>query len=490
MPELTVEFFIKALTHQPLPDNLPVDGVVIDSREARPRTVFAALPGESTDGHDYVADALERGALAAIVDRDVDVPYPVIDVRTEATWRSMPLPRPPFVLRTSSVLVALQKAARQWAHTWLDLPGRRIVGITGSVGKTTTKELAAQVLATRFPTLRSEKSYNNEIGLPLSVLQLREEHRRAVLEMSMYVPGEIKLLTEIAPPQVGVVTLIAPVHAERAGSLEAIIEAKTELVRALPPAPEGIAILNHDDENVMTMASQTRAEVVTYGLTSRADLWAEDIEGLGLEGIRFWLCGGRRFGGQRYAVKLPMLGRHSVQTALRAAAVGLVEGLHWEEVSAGLQESQRQLRLIAVEGPGGSIVLDDTYNASPPSTIAALNLLNDLVEGRRIAVLGDMLELGAYEEEGHRDVGIRAAEVADLLVTVGERGQIIADEAQRRRGRHARPQIQVFEQADAAAEFLLGEVRAGDTVLVKGSRAVGMERIVERLQQPAKPQEP
>lgn len=486
MAELTLEFFIRSLTHQPLEGDRRVECVVIDSREARPGAIFAALPGENTDGHDYVADALERGAMAAIVDQELDLPYPLIDVRDEATWRAMPLPRSPLVLRTNNVLLALQRVARQWTHQWLDLPGRRIIGITGSVGKTTTKELTAQVLSTRYNTLRSEKSYNNEIGIPLTVLQLRDSHQRAVLEMSMYVPGEIRLLTEIAPPQVGVVTLIAPVHAERAGSIDAIVEGKAELVQALPPRPEGVAILNYDDERVMSMTGRTDAEIVTYGLTARANLWAEDIQGLGLDGIRFWLCGGKRFGSQRYAVKLPMLGRHSVQTALRAAAVGLVEGLHWEEVIRGLQDSRRQLRLIAVEGPNGSVILDDTYNASPPSTIAALNLLNDLVEGRRIAVLGDMLELGSYEKQGHHDVGIRAAQVADLLVTVGQRGKLIAQAARQHR-RRGGPQISVFERAEAAADFLLGEVRAGDTVLVKGSRAVGMERIVELLQQGVQP---
>lgn len=483
MPALTLEFFIKVLTHQPLDETLEVEGVVIDSREAKPGTIFAALPGENVDGHEYVEDALKRGAVAAMIDRDVDLPYPMLDLRDEATWRAMPIPKPPLLLRTDNVLLALQKVARQWTARWLDLPGRRIIGVTGSVGKTTTKELTARVLSVRYNTLRSEKSYNNEIGIPLTVLNLRDEHRRAVLEMSMYVPGEIRLLAEIAPPQVGVVTLIAPVHAERAGSLQAIIEGKSELVEVLPPAPEGYAILNRDDENVMTMVGRTRAEVITYGLTPQADLWAEDIEGLGLDGIRFWLRGGKRFGGKRYAIKLPMLGRHSVQTALRAAAVGLVEGLHWEEIIRGLEDSRRQLRLIAVKGPNDSIILDDTYNASPPSTLAALNLLSDLADGQRIAVLGDMLELGAYEEQGHRDVGIRAAEVADLLVTVGQRARIIAEEAKKRQGRRSQTRVKEFDTAEDAASFLLDVVQPGDTILVKGSRAVGMEHVVELLQQ-------
>ncbi len=475
MPDLTVEFFVEALTGQPPEGAHPVTQVVIDSRQAGPGTVFAALPGEQADGHTYAVDALERGALAALVSRELDTPYPVVDLRGAAARGDISLPEPPFLLCVDDVLSALQEAARLWTRRWLDgSPGRRIVGITGSVGKTSTKELVADVLATRFSTLRSEKSYNNEIGLPLAVLRLRD-HQRAVLEMSMYVPGEITLLTHIAPPHVGVVTLIAPVHLERAGTMEAIVDAKSELVRALPPAPEGVAVLNLDDDRVMTMAGRTQARVVTYGLNPQADVWADRIEGLGLEGVRFWL----HSAGESYAVKLPILGRHSVHTALRAAAVGFVEGLHWEEVIQGLQHSRSQLRLLAVEGPYGSIILDDTYNASPPSTIAALNLLADLAEGRRIAVLGDMLELGSYEEQGHRDVGIRAAEVADLLVTVGERARIIASEA--RRFRLPEDRIRVFDTAEAAASYLLAHIRSGDVVLVKGSRAVGMERIVNIL---------
>jgi UDP-N-acetylmuramoyl-tripeptide--D-alanyl-D-alanine ligase len=481
MDTLTLEFLIEALTGHRTDGHTPLGDPAIDSRDAGPGALFLALPGEKADGHTYAADALARGAAAALVSRDMDLPYPVIDLRPSAGLPPGPPPGQPVLLRVDDVLAATQAAARQWCRRWLaGGSDRRIIGITGSVGKTTTKELAADVLRQRYPTLRSPKSYNNEIGIPVTVLKLRGEHRRAVLEMSMYVPGEINLLVDIAPPHVGVVTLIAPVHAERAGSLEAIVEAKTELVRALPPGPAGIAILNRDDEHVMGMARHTRADVLTYGLDPGADVWASNVEGMGLDGIHFWI----HYRDGHYHVRLPLLGRHSVHTALRAAAVGLVEGVMWEEILTGLQTSRSQLRLLAVQGPRGATIIDDTYNASPPSTIAALNLLHDVMEGRRIAVLGDMLELGAYEVRGHRDVGIRAAEVVDLLVTVGERGRIIAEEAMRR---HLPPErVHAMATAQEATGFLLGEIREGDTVLVKGSRAIGMERIVSMLQEAAK----
>jgi UDP-N-acetylmuramoyl-tripeptide--D-alanyl-D-alanine ligase len=290
----------------------------------------------------------------------------------------------------------------------------------------------------------------------------------------MYDVGEISDLARIAQPQVGVVTIIGPVHLERAGTIERIVQAKTELVKALPPGPDGVAILNYDDERVRGMAEATQARVFYYGLSPQADLWADDIEGLGLDGIRFQL----HYGDEEMFVRIPLLGRHSVHTALRAAAVGLVEGLNWQEIIQGLRGPSAQLRLVAVPGPRGSTILDDTYNASPASTIAALNLLGEL-EGRKIAVLGDMLELGDYEEEGHQKVGMRVLEVADVLITLGSLGRIIGETALR--WGMSPNQVHIFEE-NAEAIALLEKIVAGDDViLVKGSRAMKMEDIVSKL---------
>lgn len=310
--------------------------------------------------------------------------------------------------------------------------------------------------------------------MPLTVLKLTDVHSRAVLEMGFYVPGEIALLCDIAQPQVGVVTNIGPVHLERAGSMEAIVTGKRELVEALPPAPEGVAILNYDDDRVRAMAGHTRARVFYYGLSAGADLWADEIDGLGLDGVRFALHHGR----EHEHIRVPMLGRHSVHTALRAAAVGLAEGLSWETILSGLRTMHAQLRLVAVPGPGGAVILDDTYNAAPDSTIAALNLLSEL-EGRRLAVLGDMLELGSYEEAGHRMVGARAAAVADEVVAVGPRARWIAEEAVRA-GLPA-SHVSHVETVEAAIERLRSRLGHGDIVLVKGSRGMRMDRVVDEL---------
>ncbi len=447
----------------------PISTTVIDSRQAEPGALFIALKGEHADGHDYVADAFSRGAAAAIVERDVTVSGLMWDLTDPA--RTLPSAWSlPLVLKTASSLQALQQMATFWRRQH----ELRVVGITGSVGKTTTKELAAAVLARRYVTLKSEASYNNEIGLPLALMHLTNEHERAVLEMGMYDVGEIAGLARIARPHVGVVTIIGPVHLERARTIERIVKAKMELVEALPPTPEGVAILNYDDERVRGMAQATQARVFYYGLSPDADLWADHIEGLGLDGIRFRL----HHGGETLHVKIPLLGRHSVHTALRAAAVGLAEGLDWQEIIEGLWGPSAQLRLVSVPGPKGAIILDDTYNASPASTFAALNLLDEL-DGRKIAVLGDMLELGDYEREGHEKVGMRALEVADVLITLGPRGHIIGETALRW-GMPA-GQVHILEENAEVITLLEQMVTGDDVILVKGSRVMRMEEIVNAL---------
>jgi UDP-N-acetylmuramoyl-tripeptide--D-alanyl-D-alanine ligase len=316
---------------------------------------------------------------------------------------------------------------------------------------------------------------NNEIGLPVTLLRLSEGHQAAILEMGFYVPGEIAYLCDLALPQVGVITNVGTVHAERAGSQEAIARGKAELVEALPPAPQGVAILNYDDPWVREMAGKTQARVFFYGLDPRADLWADDVVGLGLDGIRFRM----HYRNETLHLRVPLIGRHSVHTVLRAAAVGLAVQLTWEEIINGLRSGHTQLRLVAVRTRRGALLLDDTYNASPESTLAALNLLDEL-EGHKVAVLGDMLELGPYELRGHQMVGVRVAEVVDELVTIGELGKIIAETAERA-GLDA-GSIHPLESAQQAVDYLSPRLESRDVVLVKGSRGMHMDRIVAALE--------
>jgi UDP-N-acetylmuramoyl-tripeptide--D-alanyl-D-alanine ligase len=451
---------------------VPIRQAVIDSRLAAPGCLFVALRGEHHDGHAFIPEAIAKGAVALIAEKAPPAEICVaLDARVGLPVTGDRALGAPLCLVVPDSLAALQRAAAHWRRQH----HVRVIGITGSVGKSTCKEVIAAVIRQHFRTLKSEGNYNNEIGLPLTLLHLTDAHERVVLEMGMYDLGEIAHLATISMPQVGVVTNVGPTHLERLGTIERIAQAKAELPQALPSAGEGgVAVLNADDEWVRAMAGQTQARVFTYGLAPSADLWADQIESQGLEGIRF------RFhhGPETIHAQVPMLGRHSVHTALSAAAVGLVEGLSWEEIMAGLRDQSPQLRLMAVPGPRGSTILDDTYNASPASSIAALNLLEEL-DGRKVAVLGDMYELGPYEQEGHKIVGRRARDAVDVLIAVGQLGRTIGEEAMRT-GMAARA-VHLVETNAQAIDLIQMLIETGDIVLVKGSRGMEMEEIVAAL---------
>jgi UDP-N-acetylmuramoyl-tripeptide--D-alanyl-D-alanine ligase len=472
---LNLGHFLEALSlstgdYQPTGTEPAITAVVIDSREAKPGSLFVAFAGEQANGHDYVPTAFKRGAIAALVQQAVPGDHITIDLRsqTNQTVPFEPKMDAPVCLLVDDTLAALQTAAKAWRERF----PIRVIGITGSVGKTSTKELVYSVLSRRYPTLKSAGNQNNEIGLPLTLLKLQRHHKRAVLEMGMYTTGEISRLCDMAQPEIGVLTIVGPVHLERAGSMEAIVAAKQELVEALPEY--GTAVLNKDDERVMSMAAHTKATVFTYGLDSSADLWADNIRSMGLEGVGFTL----HYGREAMNVQVPLLGRHSVHTALRAAAVGLVDGMSWPEIIAGLSDTKVQLRLVAVPGPKDSIIIDDTYNSSPDSVMAACNLLKDL-DGRHVVVLGDMLELGHMAEASHRLVGRRAVEVADVLVTIGQLGRIIGEEAVTVGMPSDR--VTMVDDAATAVSILEEIIQEKDVILVKGSLGMRMDRIVAAL---------
>jgi UDP-N-acetylmuramoyl-tripeptide--D-alanyl-D-alanine ligase len=467
---LTLADALEALTDFRPQGNTPViTEAAIDSRQVIPGSLFVAVPGERVDGHDFLAEAFKRGASFALIQQDAETSFRTLDLRAGLQAESIPDLTLPICLRVDNTVTALQQIARFWRRQ-LDI---RVIGITGSVGKSTTKEMITEVLSQRYRTLKSPGNLNNEIGLPLSILKLSSGYQRAVLEMGFYVPGEIAFLCDVALPQVGVVTNIGTVHAERAGSQEAIAQGKSELVQALPE--DGVAILNFDDPWVRKMEEKTRAQVFFYGLSSESDLWADNVEGLGLEGIRFRL----HYQRETLHVRVPLIGRHSVHTALRATAVGLVEGLTWQEIFDGLNQGHTQLRLVAVRSKTGALILDDTYNASPESMLAALNLLDEL-DGRKIAVLGDMLELGQYERQGHEMVGLRAAQVADTLLTLGTRAHVIAEAA--RRSGMRRSSILEFDKLEPIIDWLNENLAKNDSVLIKGSHGLRMDRIVNILE--------
>ena len=427
---------------------------VIDSREARAGDLFFALRGERADGHDFVRAAFAAGAAGAVVARPVEAPPQAV------------------VYHVSDPLTALQRLAASWRQRH-DV---RVVGVTGSVGKTTAKELIAAVLSRRYAVLKSEANLNTEIGIPLTLLNLRAEHQRAVLELAMYEPGDIALLARITRPSVGVVTNVYPVHLERVRSLGRIVAAKAELIEALPA--DGLAVLNGDDASVAAMARRTRARSVLYGLSEQCDVRATELTGHGLDGFSFTLS----LAGASVHIDCPLPGKHHVYAALAAAAVALNDGMSLAEIADALREFPAahpevlEGRLTVRPGPNGSTLIDDSYNASPASMIAALDLLAE-TQGRHVALLGHMRELGTAEAEGHASVGQHAAATCDLLFVIGEDARLLADAARNAGCRDVR----FLAGPEDAAEALRKELRAGDVCLVKASRAVGLESVVETL---------
>lgn len=467
---LTLADVLEALTTiRPANANAIITEAAIDSRQVISGSLFVAMPGEKVDGHNFIEDAFKRGASFALIQQDVNASYRTLNLRAGFQLDSNFQFDSALCLRVDNTLSALQQIARFWRRK-LNL---KVIGITGSVGKSTTKEMVAEVLSVKYRTLKSPGNLNNEIGLPLTILKLGSGYERAVLEMGFYVPGEIQFLCDIALPQIGVVSNVGTVHAERAGSQEAIFKGKSELPQSLPA--HGVAILNFDDPYVRKMEEKTKAKVFFYGLSPEADLWADEIEGLGLDGIRF------RFHYKKEILHthVPLIGRHSVHTALRAASVGLNDGLTWQEIIEGLSQGHAQLRLVAVRSNIGALILDDTYNASPESMLAALNLLDEL-DGRKIAVLGDMLELGPYERQGHEMVGIRAAQVAKIMLTLGSRSKVIAEAARKAGMKSAN--ILEFESAEPIIDWLSKNLTSSDAVLIKGSHGLRMDRITATLE--------
>ncbi len=465
----------------PDPAEVFLTGVEVDSRLIRQGDLFCALPGERVDGHDFVGRAFAAGALAALVSRE---PVLACDGRGAVGGGSGSLSGR-FLVRVPESLEALGRLAA-WHRRRFDLP---VVGVTGSVGKTTTKDLIASTLRRRFRVLATPGNLNTDIGLPLTLFELGPEHEVACLEMGMRGPGEIERLAAIARPSVGVLTIVGPVHIELLGSVEAIARAKEELLWSLPSS--GTAVLNADDERVAAMARTHRerlARVLTYGLERPADVSARSIDHEGEEGTRFEvvlagrareLAGASGIGWFR----VPLAGRHSVSNALAAVAVGLLFGMDPEDIRSGLARAEVSAMRQEVFDVGGVRVVNDAYNASPPSMAAAVALLVELRRkrgGKAVAVLGDMLELGDHSEPAHRGVGRTVAAAGiDHLVAVGPQAAAIAEEA--RKAGLGPGRVAWFADVPEAAEEVLRLAGPGDTVLVKASRGLRLERLVERV---------
>src|ERR1700684_3721086 len=356
----------------------------IDSRTVGPGQLFFAVKGERLDGHDFVESALEKGAVAAVVRKDQLGRYP----------------QKTRLLTVADTLVALQTLATAVRKVW----GKPLIAVTGSAGKTTTKEAIAHVLSTRLRVLKSEGNFNNHFGLPLMLLKLEPEYDVAVIEMGMSHAGEIRALARIAQPEIGVVTNVAPVHLEYFDSLAGIARAKYELVESLPAS--GTAVLNADDEYVSQFGRGFKGKVVKYGTTAIADVRAENVRSEGAEGVQFDIV---TPGGREHA-RLPLVGEHNVLNALAAVAVGLSRGLKLAETVAALATLAPPDKRGQVRQLGNITVINDCYNSNPKALHAMVDALAAMKARRRIVVAGEMLELGAAAAEMHRDAGKHIAE--------------------------------------------------------------------------------
>ena len=436
---------------------------VIDSREVASGCAFFAIPGERSDGHEFVGTALTGGARIVVVSRADEG---VRDVFAAAGRRDSALV---LVEDTAAALTALAVHNR----SRLACP---VIGITGSSGKTTTKDFLGSVLGTRMRVVATEGNRNNELGVPLTVLRADGACGAVVVEMAMRGRGQIAELCDIARPTLGLVTNIGTSHIELLGSQEEIASAKAELLECLPPS--GRAFLNADDDWSAQLAEHSTAPVTYYGLGERADVRAVDVRTAGNGCISFVLTAA----GAEQPVSLSVPGRHNAYNAAAAAAVGLHLGLSLKEIARGLRSANcSPMRMEVFETAGSFTVVNDAYNANPASMRAAVATLRDMdADGRRIAVLGDMAELGSLTELAHFRLGEELAQGGvDLLVTVGPRARRIAEGA--RAAGFPAESISGADDAEGALPIVTALVSSGDVVLVKGSRAMKMERIVEGL---------
>ncbi len=433
-----------------------IRGVAVDSRAVLPGDVFFAMVGAEMDGHTFIPHALNKGAAAVVVSRPPD---------------DLHIPPDVPVIVVQNTLYALWNLARNYRR----LMGPTVVGITGSVGKTTTKDMTAAVLEKAFSVLKNEGNLNTEVGLPMTILKLEDHHRIAVLEMGMRGMGQIAELAAVAEPTVGIITNIGETHIELLGSIENIAKAKGELLEALPD--DGVAILNGDDPWCRRLAENLNCKIYFFSARGEGDVNASNVRNDKDQGFTFTVAAEER----HFDVHVQLPGLHNLDNALAAVTTGLVFGVEPEAIADGLAAFKPSKMRMDIIRRNDFTIINDTYNASPRSLAAALDVLVDMKnQGRMVAVLGDMLELGILEESGHREVGGKvAAAGVDFLLTVGKRAAVIAAAAEE--AGMDPEKIMTCTDNGEAERLLRQKILPGDTVLVKGSRGMKMEEIVSVL---------
>jgi UDP-N-acetylmuramoyl-tripeptide--D-alanyl-D-alanine ligase len=432
--------------------NLVATGYSIDSRTLNSGDLFFALTGDRFDGHDYVKAALEKGAVAAVVQRGR-----VLNIDHHR------------LLVVEDTLKALQSLGAAARRLW----GKPLLAVTGSAGKTTTKEVLAHLLSTHFRVMKTSGNFNNHIGLPLQLLKLEPEHDLAVMEMGMNHAGEIRALGQIAHHDIAIVTAVAPVHLEFFNSLAEIARAKYEIIETLYPG--AVAVLNADDDYVCQFGRDFRGKVVTFGITRAADVSAQKVKLNGAAGSTFDLVAGA----VREHVALPLVGEHNIYNALAAAAAAMERGIPPSEAARALATVEPPDKRGQVLQLAGATIINDCYNSNPRALNAMVDTLASMPAQRRILLAGEMLELGPTAEALHRECGRHAAEKKiDLVIGVRGMAKALAEAAC-----GAGTQAQFMETPEEAGEWLARELRAEDAVLLKASRGVKLERALEIAQQ-------
>jgi UDP-N-acetylmuramoyl-tripeptide--D-alanyl-D-alanine ligase len=437
-------------------ENQTFSGLSIDSRTVKAGQLFVCIKGDQYDGHDFISNIVQKNVAGIILSDKEKIP----------SSDSLS-----FFIKVKDTLKALQDLAA-FHRSQFDIS---ILAITGTNGKSTTKEMTSAVAESQFKVLKTEGNKNNHIGLPLTLLNLNADHEVAVLEMGMSTKGEIRRLAEIAKPQIGIITNISEGHLESLPTIRDVQEAKGELFESLQE--ESSAIINADDPLVLELSRSLRSNIVTYGIKNSADIQASNVKQRGNEGFDFTL----NFFNEKTPVFLPFLGSCNISNALAAIAAGHVLGLSSQSILTGLQNCKLMPQRMQTEKRGGITIINDAYNANPKSMEEALNTLSKYqTNGKKFFVMGDMLELGNLSEQAHKQFGkLFSSSSIDLLITVGSLSQLAAQTA--RDSGLDENRVVSFENKEEISQFLSKTLQANDCMLVKGSRSMGMEQIIDSL---------
>ncbi len=452
MRDFTIDEVCRAVGNEAVgKSEVKISGVAIDSRKVEKGNLFVAIAGENTDGHNYINMAFEKGAAAVLSERE--------DIAADGV-----------VIKVDSTVEAIGKIANAYKAKY-NLP---TVGVTGSVGKTGTKDMIASVLSKLGSCHKTAGNFNNELGLPLTVFGLSDEHKSCVLEMGMSEFGEIHHLVDIARPDVAVISNVGMSHIENLGSREGILKAKMEITDFF--GQDNLLIINADNDMLATVSKDKPYKTVTFGIENAADYRAENIEDLGFSGVRFEAVTPK----DRFDVKLSVLGLHNVYNALSAIAVGEHYDIPSKDISDALSDFQPTAMRLTVENLDGVTLINDCYNASPDSIKASLAVLKN-AKGRRIAVLGDVLELGEFAKDAHLDIGKACKGNCDLVIAAGNNARYIKEAAE-----NCGVEAEYYETTEAAAEAVSERMTDGDTILVKASRGMHFEKICKEIEEKLK----